>query len=144
MLHSYFHERAKDLCKDIPFSEIESDDAVDKICKASHNKDAISVVSNSYSDFLTLLSTRRGSCETYQNFESKFAAAVSKLNSHASNALPESFRAFMLLANNEIDANQRISILAAAIPQATTAMSTMTDQQLLDSVEYEPIASVLR
>ena len=50
----------------------------------------------------------------------------------------------MLLANSGIDAIQRISILAAATPQVTTAMSSMTDQQLLETIEYEPIASVLR
>ena len=128
----------------VTFSEIDSDDGVDKICKALHKKDALSVVSNAYSEFLTLLSTKRGTSESYQNFESRFAAAVSILNSHASNTLPESFRAFMLLANSGVDTNQRISILAAATPLVTTVMSNMTDQQLLDSIEYEPISSVLR
>ena len=89
MLNSHLFGRAKDLWKDIPFSEIESDDGFDKIGKALHKKDALSVVSNAYSDFLTLLSTKRGTSENYQNFEYGFAAAASEPNSHASNTLPE-------------------------------------------------------
>ena len=50
----------------------------------------------------------------------------------------------MLWANNEIDANQHISLLAAAILQVTITMSNMNDQQLLDFVEYDQTASVLR
>ena len=143
MCQSRLCERAKDICKDIPFSEIEYDDGVNKICKAFRKKDAPSGVSNAYSEFHTLLSTKIGTSESYQCFESRFAATVSKLNSDVSNTLHESFRAFMLLANSGIDVNQRISILAAANPQITTAMSNMTDQQLLYSVKYGPIASVL-
>ena len=115
-----------------------------KISKTLHKKDALSVVSNAYSEVLTLFSRKRGNSESYQNFESKFSAEVSKLNSHALNTLPESFRAFMLLAYSSVDTNQHISILAATTPLVTTAMSNMTDQQLLDSIEYDPTASVLR
>ena len=112
-----------------------------KFPKALHKKDALSVVSNGSSEFLTLLSTKRGNSESYQNFESRLAAGVSKLNSHAWNTLPESFIALKLLAYRGINANQCISILAAATPQVTTVMNNMTDQQLSDSVEYGPIAS---
>ena len=49
----------------------------------------------------------------------------------------------MLSANSCLDANQHISILATANSQVTTAMSNMTDRELLDSVKYEPIASLL-
>ena len=34
MLHSHLYGRSKDLSKEKPFTEIESDDGVDKICKA--------------------------------------------------------------------------------------------------------------
>ena len=116
MLHSHLYRRAKDLCTGIPFSKLESDDGVDKICKALYKKDAVSVVSNTYSEFLTLVSTKQGTSESYQNFESRFAAAFSKLSCHALSIQAESFRDFMLLANSGIDANQRISVLAAATP----------------------------
>ena len=56
-----------------------------------------------------------------------YAGAVSKLNFHALNTLTDSIRAFMLLANSGIDANQHIYILAPATPLVTTAMSNMID-----------------
>ena len=142
MVHSHLFGRANDFCKDIPFSEIGSNDDVDKICKALNKKDGLLVFSNCYSDFLALLSTKCRTSESYRNFESRFAA-VSMLNSHASSTLPESFSALILSPNSGIDANQRVSILAEATPQVTTGMSNIADQQFLDSVEYEPIASVL-
>ena len=45
MLYSRLCGPAKDLSNDILFSEIESDDDVDKICKALHKKDALSLIS---------------------------------------------------------------------------------------------------
>ncbi len=66
--------------------------------------------------------------------------------SHASDALPESLTAFMLLANSNIDNNQRISILAAATSTGSFWNSAlpMSDGDLLESVKYEGIASILR
>ena len=77
MLHSHLYGRAKDICKNIPLAKIESNDGVDAICYALHKRDALSVVSNAYSDFLQLLSTKRDTPENYSNFESRFSAAVS-------------------------------------------------------------------
>ena len=111
MLHSHLYGRDKDLCKDLRFSDIESVNGVDKICKRLHKKDFLSVNSNGYGDFMALLSTKRSSNEYYPNFESRFAVAVSKLNYFAANTLPEPLTAFMLMANSSIDSNQRISIL---------------------------------
>ena len=79
-----------------------------------HNRDPLSIVSTAYSDFMQLLNTKRGHNESCRNFESRFAAAVAKLRSHASEALPESLTALIFLANSNIDNNQRISVLAAA------------------------------
>ena len=69
MLHSHLYGRAEDLCKEIPFIEIESDDGVDKICKAVYKQDALTIVRNAYSDFQDLLSTKRGYNESFRNFE---------------------------------------------------------------------------
>ena len=76
MLHSHLYGRAKDLCKEIPLTKIESDDGVDKICKAVYKQDALTIVRNAYSDFQDLLSTKRGYNESFRNFEYRFAAAV--------------------------------------------------------------------
>ncbi len=88
MVHSHLYGRSN-LCKDIPFARVESNDGVDVICKHVHKRDPLSIISTAYSDFMHLLSTRRGQNETCRNFESRFAVAVAKLKSHARNALPE-------------------------------------------------------
>ena len=144
MLHSQLYGRDKDLCKHISFSDIESVNGVDKICKRLHKKDALSVNSNGYGDFMALLSTKRSSNENYPNFESRFTAAVSKLNSHAANTLPESLTAFMPMANSSIDSNQRISILVAATAQSSELISSTASEELLKSVKYDLIVSILR
>ena len=50
----------------------------------------------------------------------------------------------MLLSNSNIDANQRISILSSATSHNTESTSFFKNEQLMDSVTYDPIASVLR
>ena len=144
MLHSHLYRRVKDLCKDIPFIEIESNDAVNKICNALNKRDGLSVVSNAYTVFFQVLSTKRGNNETYRNFDSRFAASVANLNSQAANTLPESLTAFILFVYRNLDSNQRTSILAAATPQNTGTSENTSTQQLLSSIQYDSIASVLR
>ena len=82
MLQSNLYGRAKDLCKDTRFDEIEFEDGVDRICKTLHKKDALTFVSNAYSDFQNLLPTKRGCNENFQNFESLFTASIAKMKSH--------------------------------------------------------------
>ena len=93
---------------------------------------------------MALLSTKRSSNENYPNFESRFTAAVSKLNSHAANTLPESLTAFMPMANSSIDSNQRISILVAATAQSSELISSTASEELLKSVKYDLFVSILK
>ena len=144
MLQSHLYGRAKDLCKDLLFEEIESEDGVEKICNTLYKKDALTAVSNAYGDFQNVLLTKQGNNETFQNFESRFAAAIAKMKSHGSMMLPESLTAFMLLVNSNIDTTQRISILSAATSHSQNSESTTSDEELMDSVKYNPIASILR
>ena len=95
MLQSHLYGRAKHLCKDLLFEEVKSGAGVEKICKTLYKKDALTAVSNAYSDFKNLLLTKRGSYENFLNFESRFAAAIAKMKSHGSTKLPESLTAFM-------------------------------------------------
>lgn len=88
---------------------------------------------------------KRGADESFLNFESRFAAQVSKFNSHSSDAkLPEALTSFMLLANSNIDNNQRISILAAACPKEDSFTGVPTTTDYLGKVSYESIATVVR
>ena len=50
----------------------------------------------------------------------------------------------MVLSNSNVHANQRISILSSATSHNAQSASTLTNGQLMDSVTYDPIASVLR
>ncbi len=144
MLHSHLYGRAKDLCQEIPFEQISSEGGCGKICKALHKRDALSVASTVYGDFLNLLSTKRGPNQAFRNFESRFAAAISKFKSHSASALPESFMEFMLLVNSAIKSNQRISILAAANTYSIEFHEDLSNSDLLSTIKYDSIASVLR
>ena len=104
MLQSHLCGHAKDLCKDISFDEIASENGVDKICKTLHKMDALTVISKS---------TKRGPNENFQNFDSRFAATIAKMKSHGSRTLHESLTGFILSSNRSVDVNQRISILPA-------------------------------
>ncbi len=52
MLHSHLYGLVKDLCKDIPFSQVESNDGADIICKHVHKCDPLSIVNTACSDFM--------------------------------------------------------------------------------------------
>ncbi len=144
MLHSHLYGRAKDLFQEIPFEQISSEGGCDKICKALHKRDALSVVSTVNGDFLNLRSANRGPNQAFRNFESGFAAAISKFKSHSASALPEYFMEFMLLANSAIKSNQRISILAAANTYSIEFHEDLSNSDLLSTIKYYFIASVLR
>lgn len=145
VLQSNLFGRAKDLCKKVPDIEIQSENGVAAIVKVIHKRDLLTAVSNVYHDFLTLLDTKRGNSETFRNFESGFAAKVSKFNSHGKSCeIAESLTAFMLLANAGVDSNQRISVLAAATPHETQFTGESTTDDFLKAVSYDTVASVLR
>ena len=76
MLQSHSYGPAKDLCKDIQFDEIASENGVDKEWKTLNEREALTAISNAYSDFLYLLSTKRGCNENCQNVKYRFPAAI--------------------------------------------------------------------
>ena len=53
-----------------------------------YKKYALTIVSNAYTYFQNLLSTKQGSHEIFRNYESRFAASISKMKSHGNKALP--------------------------------------------------------
>ena len=114
MLHSHFYGPPKYLCKEVPFTDIEPDDGIDKICKTIYKQDTVTIVSNAYSYFQNLLSAKRGYNESFWSFECLLASAAAKIKSYSSQALPESLTAFILLTNSNIDVNKRISIFSAS------------------------------
>ena len=107
-------------------------------------KDASTIVDNAFSDFQHLLLTKRGNNESFRNFESRFASSIAKMKSYSSKASPESLRAFILLSNSNIDAIYRIKIRPSATSHDAESASSLISEELMDSVTYDPIASVLR
>lgn len=146
MLQSQLYGRARDLCKGIPDTEIQSDTGSVAIVKAVYKRDALSVVSEVYENFISLLNTKHGFTETFKTFESRFEAQVSKFNASSDAAkIANALTAFMLLAISSVETSQRVSVLAAASPSDSALEGTaMTTDQFLNSISYTMVASVLR
>lgn len=144
MLHSQLYGRAKDIRRLIADDDIQSGTGWKKIVEAVYKRDTLSVFSEVYQSYLGVLSMKRGSNETFRNFESRFMAQVSKFNSTTTSCkIPETLMAFTLLANSSVDNNQRISVLADLSNGNSLGPDSTTDQYL-ESVSYEKFASVLR
>ena len=144
MLQANLFGRAKDLAKKIPDTTIRSNNGASAIVRGIHKRDTLSTVSAVYSDFISLLCTKRGEKESFKNFESRFEANVSKFNSHSEICeLPESLTAFLLLANANVDNSQKIAVLAAASPKEAQCEQDATTTAMLSAVTYTSVASVL-
>ena len=84
------------------------------IVDAVHKRDGLSVVNDIYTHFSELITTKRGDNESFENYESRFAAKLSKFNPYAlSTRLCEALSAFLLLSNSHVYNAQKIYILAA-------------------------------
>ena len=143
VLQSQLYGRAKDIVKAIPTADITSMEGAVIIAKKIHKVDPLSEVSECYDRFTKLLQTTRKSSESLKAFESRFNALVCRFNDTSDTQaplLPESLVSFMLLANSNIDNNQRISILAASAPRPTDE----EDNTVLDKISYENVASIIR
>ena len=132
MLQSQLYGRARDLCKSIPDETIQSEDGSEAIVNKIYQRDPLAVVSDVYQDFITLLNTKRGNNESFQNFGTRFKAQVSKFSSHCDAVkLPEALTAFMLLANSGVDSTQRISVLAASAPRDNSFDSNLPSAMMM-------------
>jgi len=118
MLQSQLYGRARDLCKSIPDETIQSEDGSEAIVNKIHQRDPLAVVSDVYQDFITLLNTKRGNNESFQNFGTRFEAQVSKFSSHCDAVkLPEALTAFMLLANSGWTVRSKSPFLLPLLPE---------------------------
>lgn len=115
LLKSQLFGRARDLVRSLDWSLIQSEEGAEHIVRAIHKSDPLTLLSDIFGDFNRLIVARRGESESFKGFEGRFAALVSKFNSHSVNtSLPESLTAFLLLFCARVDDTQRISILSAA------------------------------
>lgn len=91
MLQCELFGRALDLSKKIPETSIKSGAGASAVIDAIYKRDPLAVVGNVFQVFLEVLHTKRGSTETYKNFESRFEVQVSKFNSLSKTShLPDS------------------------------------------------------
>lgn len=147
ILQSQLYGRAKDLCKALTDTEVQSDDGPYKIIKAVHKRDPLAVISEVYGDFTSLLMLKRGQTESFKNFATRFEAQFTKFNSHSDTTkLPDCLLAFMLLANSNLENNQRVSVLAASVPRAdeSSTKSEESTESFLNKISYSSIAAVVR
>ena len=145
MLQSQLFGRALELVKQVDGELIRSDEGAMAIARAMHKQDPLSVISDTYQKSSQLLQTTRGDQESFKNFESRFQAQVCRCNATSSSVkLPESLVAFVLLNNSRAENNQRVSILAAAVPKQSQTSSHSECSSVLESLKYQDVATVLR
>lgn len=114
VLLSHFYGRAKVLCKSIPDFVVCNEKRVEAIVGAFHKRDLLSVLLSVYGELITLMTAKRTPNETPKNFELRFNAELTRFNSLATNtALFGTVSAIISLANANVDANQKVSTLAA-------------------------------
>lgn len=79
-------------------------------------------------------------------FDSRFSAIIAKSNAISeSTKLPECLTVLMLISNSYVSDAQRVSVLAAAASASEVEnVATATDEQLLKSISYGSVASVVR
>lgn len=147
MLKSQLYDRAQPLCVGISDKIIKSTKGMNAIVKAVYKRDALSVVTAVFRDLYELLQLRRAASESFKNFELRFTVMTAKFNANGSSVrLLESLIALIQLAHAQLDAAQRMSILAAAARPST--YSTKLDQnssidEYIKLITYESVASVL-
>lgn len=147
ILRSQLYGRARNLAFSLSFNDLKEADGTDKIVSAVYTRDPMSVVSEVFPDFHSLLNTKRGQNESFKNFESRFAAQYSNLTAHGINAkLPEPISAMLSMSNSCIDDAQRVSMLAATAKgdDAKKPDSKLKTNDYISIIKYSEIASVIR
>ena len=102
-----------------------SEGGVTAIVDVIYKIDALSVGNSAYSDYVKLLSIRRSPNETYANYEDRFSAALTKLNSNGGAvSIPGTLAAWSLIHNSNIDPSQHLRVMTAAVSSAGSSAFT--------------------
>ena len=146
ILQSQLFGRASDICEKFEDAVIQSEGGAMAIARAIHKQDSLSAITDSFAKFMQVLSSKCGDNESFVSFESRFDAQVCKYNATANDdTLPESLISFLLLANANIDDNQRTSILAAVAPKnSVDETNTEEDENAMKKINYKNVASIIR
>lgn len=123
---------------------LDADDGTSLVVDAVHKKDALSVVSDVYSQLHRLFRMVRKHGEDFREFEARFNAQLHRFYAlgHLT-ALSEAVSALCLLNNSDFENSQRILILDVDAPSDGNLSPQSSTDQFIASVRYESVASVL-
>lgn len=94
---------------------ISSPEGVGVILAAVHSREPLSVTNTDFNDFNDELGITLKMNESYLNYEARFAAQVSKYQSHGTTLqLHQSILAMILFSGSNIDYTPRVPIISAA------------------------------
>lgn len=145
ILKSQSYDRAKHLVKSVSQADLTKDEGWKSAINTIYKIEPLHFVSDVNLDYNSLLSTRRRQNGNVRNLKTRFWAQVSRFNSHNAGSIPDSFVAFMLLSNSNIDGNQTVSILAAVVIHVNPVNNAEpTVPKTPASVKYASIDFVLR
>lgn len=100
ILKSQLFGRAKILCDVIDHTILRSEDRMAEIAGKTYKGDALSICNEAFTDFTSLLSTKRSNTDIFPSFQLRFNASVTMLNSNCSAvAIPETLTAWLLVHN---------------------------------------------
>lgn len=136
--------------RSVTTEQIKSANGAKNVVNVVYKRDKLRVLSDVYYDFNKLISARRRGNEEFKNYEARFGTLLSKFNAHGSSLqLPESITALMLISTYVINDNHRVSILAAASEDISSAnttdgnMNTTSSADMVENVKYEAVVSIL-
>lgn len=142
VLKSQLFGRAENLGSKISDDELTSENGALILAKAVYKVDTLSKVTKIAEQFNKLLSTTRGDSENLKGFESRFEAQLCTFNEACGqDVLPEALIALLLMNNAKIENAQRVALLASVAPHSEESLK---GQELLDSILYEKVASIIR
>lgn len=144
ILNSQLNGQAADVIADLTNEDLKNENGVKLIVHALYQRYFLSFISEAYEGLNTLLNTRRSQSKSLKNFETRFSAAFTKLNSFSNTTrLPQGITALMLLSNASIEHSRRTSALAAAAPNGTVFSDQSSNDDFLDAVTYKQLSSVV-
>lgn len=147
MLLSQLYGRAKNHCKKLSASEVQSTAGLHAIVDSAYKRDTLSAVSDVYQYYIAVMHLKRGQNKAFRNFDSRFEAQVAKLNTYSSSfQIPGASSTLMLFANGNLNGSQRISVFVAAASTASssTLSNASTMEGYMKPINYASIASMLR
>lgn len=147
ILHSQLFGRPEDRAIHLSTDDLKEDDAVQKIIQCVYRRECLNCrVRCLLRDLHAILNMRWRQHESFENFEGKVLALLSKLNSHGPiSKLSDSMAVMLLLENANVDNAQRVSVLAscAKATDASKLTAATSTEDYIEFVTYDKHTSVI-